>query len=105
PSYVVTPLQGIRNRAGSVTVTAVNSDSLSAGDRDAIAAADAAVVIAGLTQADEGEAHDRTMLGLSSAQEALIAAVPHPTPPTLVVLEGGRALTLGSLGGRDHPVA
>ncbi len=55
-SYVVTPLSGIQRAAGSVDVVDLSRDVLSADDEAAVAAADAAVVVVGLTAADEGEA-------------------------------------------------
>jgi len=65
-----------------------------------VADADVAVVVTGLTAADEGEgliaAGDRTGLGLPAAQEALIAQVEATGTPTVVVLEGGSAITMGS---------
>jgi beta-glucosidase len=98
PSSAVTPLDGIRARAGGVAVTHVPGPALSASDQAALAAADAAVVVAGLTSADEGEgliaAGDRESLGLSADQEALIAAVAALNPRTIVVLEGGSAITM-----------
>jgi beta-glucosidase len=100
PSYVITPLQGIRNRAGTVTVTPVAGDPLSASDRSTIAAADAAIVVVGLTKQDEGEvvisAGDRKMLNLSTDQEQLIAEIAALNGATVVVLEGGSAITMES---------
>ncbi len=96
PSYVVTALQGIQNRAGQVAVTAVPDVPLSASDRDVIAGADAAVVVVGFTGKDEGEDNDRTLLSLPSDQEQLIADVAGLNATTIVVLEGGSAITVES---------
>jgi beta-glucosidase len=96
PSYVITPLEGIQNRAGPVTVTYVPANPLTPGDEAVVAAADAAVVVAGLTEDDEGEglvgAGDRDTLLLSSEQEQLIADVAGLNGTTIVVLEGGGAI-------------
>jgi beta-glucosidase len=94
PTSAVAPLDGIRSSAGAVTVTYIPGPALSAQDEAAIAAADAAVVVAGLTFADEGEMHDRVSLGLPNGQDDLIAAVGALNPRTVVVLEGGSAITM-----------
>jgi beta-glucosidase len=98
PAHIVTPLDGIRAAAGSVGVTHVSATPFSVDDQTAIAAADAAIVVVGLTAADEGEsvvgAGDRPNLALPGAQDALVAAVAALNPRTIVVLEGGSALTL-----------
>jgi beta-glucosidase len=98
PSYVITPLHGLRNHAGRVAVTQVSSNPLSTSDHSAIAAADAAVVVVGLTKNDEGESFigfgDRVRLSLSSDQEQLIADIAALNRTTIVVLEGGSAITM-----------
>ncbi len=96
PSYVITALQGIQGHAGAVAVTSIPGTSLSATDRDFIAAVDIAVVVVGLTKDDEGEAHDRKMLPLSSEQAQLINDVAALNPHTVVVLEGGSAINVES---------
>jgi beta-glucosidase len=98
PPHVVTALDGIRAAAGTVDVTYVSAFPLSTTDQTAIAAADAAIVVVGLTAADEGEsvvgAGDRPNLALPGDQDALVTAVAALNPRTIVVLEGGSALTL-----------
>ncbi|HEX7668590.1 MAG TPA: glycoside hydrolase family 3 C-terminal domain-containing protein, partial [Polyangiaceae bacterium] len=99
PGHAVTPLAGILSRAGSVTVNAIDSDTLAKADEAVVAAADAAVVVVGLTATDEGEntngtAGDRKTLGLSAAHEALILAVAAKNPRTIVVIEAGSAITM-----------
>jgi beta-glucosidase len=98
-SYAVTPLAGIQAHAGSVEVVDLSRDTLTADDLQQVAAADAAVVVVGLTFADEGEgqqaanlAGDRTTLDLSTAQQQLILDVASHNPRTIVVLEGGSAI-------------
>ena len=98
PSAAVTPLDGIRAGAGALTVTHVPSVTLSPSDEATIAAADAAVVVAGLTAIDEGElvgtGGDRESLVLPRAQDDLIAAVAALNPRTIVVLEGSGPVTM-----------
>jgi beta-glucosidase len=98
PPYVVTPLDGIRTLAAEGSVDAILTDTPSAAQLDAIAAADVAIVVAGLTTKDEGEgqiaAGDRVRLELSEAHEELIARVADVQPRVVVVLEGGSAIVV-----------
>jgi beta-glucosidase len=98
PSYVITPLEGIQDRAGAVTVTYVAGDPLTPADETTIAAANAAIVVAGLTKLDEGEglvgAGDRDGLDLSSEKEQLISDVAGLNGRTIVVLEGGGSIVM-----------
>jgi beta-glucosidase len=98
PSFSIAPLDGIEADAANVAVTYVPGPDLSAAQLKSIAAADAAVVVAGLTVADEGEgfasAGDRKTLGLSAEQEGMISAVGAANPRTIVVLEGGSAIAM-----------
>jgi len=98
-SYVVTPLAGIQALAGpSTTVVDLSRDVLAPADEAAVAASDVAVVVVGLTSADEGEAGlgagDRKSLDLSPAHLALVADVASHNPRTVVVLEGSGALVV-----------
>ncbi|MFH1538997.1 MAG: glycoside hydrolase family 3 C-terminal domain-containing protein [bacterium] len=102
PPYKVTPLEGIRNRAGdSVNVIYDRGGNLSDARRIA-AGADAVIIVAGLTFKDEGEfippvyhiGGDRTNLNLPRAQEKLINAVAAENDRCIVVLEGGSAITM-----------
>jgi beta-glucosidase len=100
---VVTALAGITDRAGGgVTVSYVPGPSLSPADQATIAAAGAAVVVAGLTFNDEGEATitigDRLSLAMPGTQDALIAAVAALNPRTVVVLEGSGPILMPWLG-------
>ncbi len=98
PPYVVTPLQGILDHAGSVTVHSFANDTLTAEDEGAVAGSDAAIVVVGLTADDEGEnlvgAGDRTTMSLSDEHRQLVARVASLNPRTIVVLEGGSAITM-----------
>jgi beta-glucosidase len=98
PTIQVTPLAGIQQAAGSVAVLSIPSDTLTTSDSFGISAVDAAVVVVGLTGNDEGEGvvstGDRTSLTLSATHVALIQAVSAMNPRTIVVLEGGSAITV-----------
>ncbi len=89
PSHVVDVLKGLLAAPGGWTVLGPGADP---GD------VDVAVVVIGLTSADEGEflaSHgDRDRLGLSDEDEALILDVASAAPATVVVLEGGSAITV-----------
>ncbi len=94
PPYVITPLAGIREKAGNgIEVWFEPGTNLDAVEKLA-AKADAAVVVAGCTWMDEGEAHDRLDLNLSDEQERLIKTVAAANKRTIVVLEAGGAITM-----------
>ncbi|MDH3654473.1 MAG: glycoside hydrolase family 3 C-terminal domain-containing protein [Myxococcales bacterium] len=100
PAFVVTPLQGIEEAVGeAVVVDHIAKDVLDSDDLVAIGAADAVVVVTGLTAEDEGEgligAGDRLDLDLSPERETLIRDAAAANPRTIVVLEGGGAITMG----------
>jgi beta-glucosidase len=98
PSSIISALDGIEAVASGVTVTHVAGPPLAPADEAAVAAANAVIVVVGLTAADEGEgqvsAGDRDGLGLSPEEDALVAAVAAKNPRTIVVLEGGSAITM-----------
>jgi beta-glucosidase len=99
PTSAVTPLQGIEAAAGDMTVVYVPGPTLSATEQMAISAADAVVVVVGLTSDDEGESlfgkgGDRETLSLRPDDEALIAAVAALSDRTVVVLEAGSAIVV-----------
>lgn len=93
PSEVVTALEGLRARAAITHVTDV------AGSADALAAADAVVVVLGLVAEDEGEGSigggDRDTLALPADQLALLAEVTALSERVVLVLEGSGPLLLG----------
>ena len=100
PSFVVTPLQGIEDAVGEqVAVDHIGEDVLGAEDLALIEAADAVIVVTGLTAEDEGEslvgAGDRVDLGLSAERVKLIRDAAAANGRTIVVLEGGSAITMG----------
>jgi beta-glucosidase len=106
PPYVVTPLEGIKNRAGSVTIIHEDGKSL-ARAKQAAKDADAVIVVAGATFEDEGEGGggrgDRLDLNLHQQDADLIDAVAGETDRLIVVLEAGAAITLEQW--KDKPQA
>lgn len=99
PSSAVSPHAGLVERLGEDAVSLVNRDQLQTGDAALIAGHDAAVVVVGLTHEDEGEkigmaGGDRDDLALSAEHQTLIAQVAAIHPRTIVVLEGGAAITM-----------
>jgi len=79
--YLVTPLQGIKSKAGSISVTYAPSSPVQAA-ADAAKAADLAIVFVGVSSS---EGSDRGSLNLPNGQDALIAAVAQAQPNTVVV--------------------
>lgn len=100
PLDVVTPLAGIAARLTAGTPLHIDHDALSADDELSLAGRSVAVVVVGLTKADEGESipgrpgGDRDTLALSAEHQALIQRVSQLVPTTIVVLEGGSAITV-----------
>ncbi|MFP4446580.1 MAG: glycoside hydrolase family 3 C-terminal domain-containing protein [Desulfosudaceae bacterium] len=101
PPYAVTPLAGIRDRAGEgAQVVSYTGRNLGRA-RQAAAGADVIIIVAGLTARQEGEyfpylrGGDRRDLGLCERDRALIRAVSKLKAPCIVVLEGGSAITVG----------
>ena len=97
PSYVITPLAGLEEASQSLTVTHLSEPV----DDVAAAAADAVVVVVGLDGDDEGElipffdgGGDRDSLSLRASHIALIQQMAAANPRTIVVLEGGSAITM-----------
>ncbi len=93
--YVVTPYQGIKNRAGS-GVDVTYTQGLEQGAVQAAKNADVAIVFANDV---EREGADRPDLSLPSGQDDLIAAVASANPNTVVVLNTGSAVTMPWLSG------
>lgn len=100
PLYAVTPLKGIRDRAGAVSVVFDNGSKISRA-RKIAKEADAVIVVAGFTWRDEGEyirefkiGGDRVDLNLSPKHVGLIEAVSSVNDRCIVVLESGSAVTM-----------
>ena len=91
-SYAITPYQGIADLAGE-GIEVVHSE-----DASAAAGADVAIVVAALSQTDEGEAvnggGDREQLDVSAEQEAVILEAVTLADRTVVVLEAGGPITM-----------
>lgn len=96
PSDVVTALEGIAARAGTA-IAVTHVATLDDTTLPVVAAAGAAIVVTGLDESDEGEsdiaAGDRETLDLRADEVALIRAVRAANERTIVVLEGGAAIT------------
>jgi beta-glucosidase len=97
PTNPVTPLAGIRARAGRVEVIGIATDAPSASQLEEIENADAAVVVVGLDALDEGErlsgtGGDREELDLAAEQVQLVLDVARRQPRTIVVIEGSGAV-------------
>jgi beta-glucosidase len=93
-----TPLDAVRAAVGSIAVTHHPNGAATPADATAIGAADAVIVVAGLSFQDEGEgfvaAGDRKSLGLPRQQDALIAGVAALNEHVVVVLEGSGPVTM-----------
>ena len=102
PQDAITPLEGIKTRAGSVSVVYAKgcgiTDTTTAGFADAVAAAkqaDVAVLVLGEAGDMSGEAASRADLDLPGVQERLLEAVQATGTPVVLVVNSGRPLTLG----------
>jgi beta-glucosidase len=84
----VTPLAGIRARAGLGIEVSLAADAGAAGK------ADVAVVVVGTTLSVESEGRDRASLGLPGGQEQLVRDVLAANPRTIVVLQNAGPLTI-----------
>jgi beta-glucosidase len=101
PTLTVTPLEGLTARlSGAAVAHVAQADVLGAEEEAAVADADAVVVVVGLTAEDEGEniparpGGDRVRMGLSPEHVALVQAVAALSDRTIVVLQGGSAITV-----------
>lgn len=98
PSYVVTTVEGILNRVPAEKVVELTGVSLPIAAEPLVRNADAVVVVAGLTAADEGEgavgAGDRKGLALPADQVEEIRRVAELNRRVIVVLQGGGAITM-----------
>ena len=99
PPYAVTPLEGIRNLAGAGTEVVYAGGEDAAEAARAAREADAAVIVAGFTARQEGEAlpyvkigGDREDLSLLPADVELIETVAREARKCVVVLVGGSAI-------------
>ena len=98
--YTVSPVDGIKHRAGS-GVTVVYNDG--ADPVAAAAVAKSADVVLVMVGNKDGEGHDRPDLLLPKGQNALVSAVAAANPRTVVVLKTGGAVLMPWLN--DVPAA
>lgn len=111
PKSAVSPLEGIRKRAGSgIQVTSALGAGMEGEDPshdtpearsndlkqaiDIASKADVAVVVVGRYWRNESEGFDVKTMDLSAGQDDLIAAVEKANPHTIVVLNTGDAVTM-----------
>ncbi len=101
PRDAVTPLEGIKQRAGGVSVVYAKgcgiTDTATAGFADAVAAAkqaEVALLLLGEAGDMSGEAASRASLDLPGVQPRLLEAVYATGTPTVLVVMNGRPLTL-----------
>eukprot|EP00931_Biecheleriopsis_adriatica_P034476 TRINITY_DN198_c0_g1_i11.p1 TRINITY_DN198_c0_g1~~TRINITY_DN198_c0_g1_i11.p1 ORF type:complete len:1626 (-),score=281.10 TRINITY_DN198_c0_g1_i11:41-4918(-) len=88
---VITPLEGIRSRAGALGITVVSDTSGSTGAADKAKEADLAIVVGATTC---GEGMDRPHLHLDDDVDSLIAAVAATGTPTVVIAQTPGALLM-----------
>lgn len=84
--YTVTPVDGIKNRAGSAVQVSYSDGSDVAAATALAKSSDIAVVMAGNK---DGEGHDRPNLSLPNNQDELISSVAAANAHTIVVLKTG----------------
>ncbi len=96
PPYAVTPLEGIKNRAGSNVRVFYESGDDMARLKKTAGKVDAVIVVSGLTYKDEGEGNDRERLSLDAKEEKIIKACADASDRCAVVLEGGSAITVSA---------
>jgi len=101
PQDAVTALEGIKARAGSVSVVYAKgcgiTDTTTAGFAEAVAAAkqaDVAVLVLGEAGDMSGEAASRATLDLPGVQPQLLEAIHATGTPIVLVVMSGRPLTL-----------
>jgi len=103
PRDAVTPLEGIKARAGGGSVSVLYAkgcgitDSATAGFAGAVAAAkqaDVAVLVLGEAGDMSGEAASRATIDLPGVQQQLLEAVHATGTPVVLVLMNGRPLTI-----------
>ena len=101
PRDAVTPLEGIKQRAGSVSVLYAKgcgiTDTATAGFADAVAAAkqaDVAVLVLGEAGDMSGEAASRANIDLPGIQPRLLEAIHATGTPIVLVVMSGRPLTI-----------
>ncbi len=101
PPYVITALDGLRDRVGAGVEVAWSDGEAGPGLDAALAGADAVIVVAGLTSEIEGEyiphwnsgcGGDRTDLGLRAVDVSMIERISTRSDKVAVILQGGGAI-------------
>ena len=101
PPYVITPLEGIKNKLLDDNILHYFENTEQEGCLEAVSRADAVILVVGLTAKDEGEyiphwndylGGDRTDLGLCDSDILTINKVARNTSRSIVVLQGGGAI-------------
>lgn len=98
--YLISAVDGLTAALGAERVVALPRDALLSDDVSVLGTVDVAVVVVGLDAYDEGEnvpgrpGGDRETLALSQEHQDLIALVADRAPATIVVLQGGSAITV-----------
>jgi len=93
PPYVITPLAGIKAKAEGLQIIFDSGENLASAQK-AAKEADAAVVVVGCTDKNEGEGYDRLRLNLSEHHEQLLQAVAEANPRCVAVVEAGGAVIM-----------
>ncbi len=101
PPFIITPLQGLKNRAKKETEQNIEI-IYEKGNKiekatEAAKEVDAVIIVTGYTYKEEGEyivyyGGDRKSLTLKPEDEALINSLSQANPNTIVVMEGGSAI-------------
>ena len=98
PSYVVTPLEGIKKATEDSVEVEYNDGSDLDNVKDLVKSVDIVIIIAGFTHKDEGEfinpmvGGDRTSLRLRKIDEELISIISTINKNLVVVMEGGSSI-------------
>jgi beta-glucosidase len=96
PPEIVTVLEGLREALGADAITHLDVTTLTPDQQATVTAADAVVVVVGLTSDEEGEgriaAGDRASLSLPPAHDALILELSALRADAVVVLQGSSAI-------------
>ncbi len=88
PLYTVSPLDGLKRRAGAGATVNYNAGTDTAAAAALARSSDVAIVMVGEISG-EGEGHERKTIALAGNQDALVRAVVAANPKTVVVLKSG----------------
>jgi len=102
PSYAISPLDAVRERAGTAIQVSYAQSLPEAAEL--AAKADVALIFAGDSAEVEREGRDRESMDLPAGQDELIEAVAKANPNTVVVLNVGAPVTMDRWIGRTPAV-